>query len=170
MNVRLHVNVNNAGLRRLRGVGGTALPSATGAGTPRRADPWTGPRLHAAATPASASAPPSARDGLQQQQLTQALLVERISEELDIDSLVSLTFHGEDEIRGLASAEPVRSAALVTVPIASTLAVCMDEDGGNLAVVAPPGMPPNVKKAFEGRPWGEAVPGWAGVTMWPTCQ
>ncbi|KAG2444122.1 hypothetical protein HYH02_009063 [Chlamydomonas schloesseri] len=138
-----YVQLRNASVWRLRAVGGPALPTSGHASTPSRH------RRPAAAPAASTSAAPTARDALQQERLTQTLLVDRISEELDIDSLVSLTFHGEDEIRGLASAEPVRAAALLTVPIANTLAVCMDEDGGNLKVVAPPSMPPNVKKAFE---------------------
>ncbi|GIL89456.1 hypothetical protein Vretimale_18938 [Volvox reticuliferus] len=86
---------------------------------------------------------------LVRQQREQAVSLERVIDGLEIDSLASLGFHGPDDIRGLVASERVRSAALVTVPIGSTLAVSLDGDGGQLSVLAPPGMPPNVKKAIE---------------------
>ena len=87
---------------------------------------------------------------LHREQQEQAQLLEHVVDGLDIDSLAVLGFHGSDDIRGLVASEAVRSAALVTVPISSALAVAMDEDGGQLSVLAPPEMPPNVKKAIEG--------------------
>ncbi|GLI69621.1 hypothetical protein VaNZ11_014288, partial [Volvox africanus] len=83
------------------------------------------------------------------QQGKQAVSLERVIDGLEIDSLASLGFHAPDDIRGLMASEGVRSAALVTVPIGSTLAVSLDGDGGQLSVLAAPEMPPNVKKAIE---------------------
>lgn len=68
----------------------------------------------------------------------------------NIDSLAALGYHGPEDIRGLVALEPVHSAALVTVPLKSTLAVSVAEAGGQLIVLAPEEMPPNVKKAIEG--------------------
>ncbi|GIL47886.1 hypothetical protein Vafri_4520 [Volvox africanus] len=83
------------------------------------------------------------------QQGEQAVSFERVIDGLEIDSLASLGFHGPDDIRGLMASEGVRNAALVTVPIGSTLAVSLDGDGGQLSVLAPPDIPSNVKKAIE---------------------
>ncbi|GLC37013.1 hypothetical protein PLESTB_001401600 [Pleodorina starrii] len=95
-------------------------------------------------TAATASLAPLAR--LQREQ---ARYLDRVIDGMDIDSLAALGFHGADDIRGLVASEAVRSASLVTVPLSSTLAVSMDEDGGQLSILAPPEMPPNVKKAIE---------------------
>ncbi|EFJ48499.1 hypothetical protein VOLCADRAFT_104681 [Volvox carteri f. nagariensis] len=86
---------------------------------------------------------------LVRQQQEQALSLERVIDGLDIDSIAALGFHGPDDFRGLVASEAVCSSALVTVPIGSTLAVSVDGDGGQLSVLSPPEMPPNVKKAIE---------------------
>ncbi|PNH06595.1 hypothetical protein TSOC_007053 [Tetrabaena socialis] len=75
-------------------------------------------------------------------------MLERLSDGFDIDCLADVrTF--PDGLRGLTAAEHASSTALLTVPLSSTLAVMVEADGGSLTVVAPPELPPNVKKAFE---------------------
>ena len=60
-------------------------------------------------------------------------------------------------------------SALVTIPIGSTLAVLLDADGGQLSVLAPPDMPPNVKKAIEGKGAG-AIKGRQGRASNGSCR
>ncbi|GFR40622.1 hypothetical protein Agub_g1204, partial [Astrephomene gubernaculifera] len=85
---------------------------------------------------------------LDKERREQSQSLERIIDGLEVDSIAALAFHDPDDIRGLVATEPVRSAALITVPISSTVAVAVD-DSGHLTVVAPPDIPPNVKKAIE---------------------
>lgn len=81
------------------------------------------------------------------EQKRQRVALEDIADGFEVDSLVTVSF--ADDLRGLAAAEPVRSAALLTVPLRSTLGVQVEEDG-TLTILSPLELPPNVKKAFEG--------------------
>lgn len=80
------------------------------------------------------------------EQKRQRVALEDIADGFEVDSLVTVSF--ADDLRGLAAAEPVRSAALLTVPLRSTLGVQVEEDG-TLTILSPLELPPNVKKAFE---------------------
>jgi hypothetical protein len=95
------------------------------------------PRSVLAASPATAAAQ------LQSRQL--ALFADAAG----VDALAEVAFHGPEELRGLVASESVRSAAIVTVPMAQCLAVAATADG-ELRIVSPE-LPPNIKKALEGK-------------------
>ena len=85
----------------------------------------------------------------------EALELDALADELGIDALARLGAHPPGDMRGLVAAEACRSAALVTVPIGSTLALLTTGGpGGDVTVLGPADLPRNVAKALEG--------GWVG--------
>ncbi|KAG2497742.1 hypothetical protein HYH03_004475 [Edaphochlamys debaryana] len=79
----------------------------------------------------------------------QRQVLDTLADAFDVDTLATLGFHDPGDIRGLVATEPSRVTALCTVPVSSTLAVLVADDGDTLSIVAPPEMPPNVKRAIE---------------------
>jgi hypothetical protein len=82
----------------------------------------------------------------------EALELDMLADELSIDTLARLGAHPPGGMRGLVAAESCRSAALVTVPVGSSLALqTAGGPGGEVTVLGPAEVPRNVAKALEGR-------------------